>query len=150
VAVPAPTQGFASPSLIATQTPKAIASANTVMVLVATATLTRISRSHLGSSSLRRTVELICEPVVCPDGSWHVADMLSNSHRTMLSAVAAPAAAPTGPATAAPKTPPTAAPLTRFPVVVQAAFPAPSAIIMTTALFFMNPRSASTQPSSTN
>jgi hypothetical protein len=84
VAVPAPTQGFASPSLIATQTPKAIASANTVMVLVATATLTRISRSHLGSSSLRRTVELICEPVVCPDGSWHVADMLSNSHRTML------------------------------------------------------------------
>ena len=104
MAVPAPTQGFASPSLIATQTPKAIASANTVMVLVATATLTRISRSHLGSSSLRRTVELICEPVVCPDGSWHVADMLSNSHRTMLSAAAAPAAAPTGPATAAPKT----------------------------------------------
>jgi hypothetical protein len=87
VAVPAPTQGFASPSLIATQTPKAIASANTVMALVATATLTRISRSHLGSSSLRRTVELICEPVVCPDGSWHVADMLSKSHRTMLGAV---------------------------------------------------------------
>lgn len=130
MAVPAPTQGFASPSLIATQTPKAIASANTVMVLVATATLTRISRSHLGSSSLRRTVELICEPVVCPDGSWHVADMLSKSHL--------------------PWTPPTAAPPTRFPVVVQAAFPAPSAIIMTTALFFMNPRSASTQPSSTS
>lgn len=94
MAVPAPTQGFPSPSLIATQTPKAIASANTVMVLVATATLTRISRSHLGSSSLRRTVELICEPVVCADGSWHVADMLSNSHRTMLGAVAAPAVAP--------------------------------------------------------
>jgi hypothetical protein len=93
VAVPAPTQGFPSPSLIATQTPKAIASANTVMVLVATATLTRISRSHLGSSSLRRTVELICKPVVCADGSWLVADMLSNSHRTMLGAVAAPAAA---------------------------------------------------------
>jgi hypothetical protein len=134
VAVPAPTQGFPSPSLIATQTPKAIASANTVMVLVAMAALTRISRSHLGSSSLRRTVELICEPVVCADGSWHVADMLSKSHRTMLGAVDASHGGSTD-----------ALPSRRASGVSP-----PSAIIMTTAIFFMNPRSASTQLSGTN
>lgn len=41
--------GFPSPILIATKIPKATAAANTVMVLPATAALTRISRSHVGS-----------------------------------------------------------------------------------------------------